>query len=262
MNVIITASMTILFCCHSSFAQVRNIIINEFMFDPSPSIGLPEAEYVELLNVSAEAVDLSGWTLNERPIPGFMLMPGQLMVLCELDAVNIFHQSVPRTGLESWDRLNNEGQMIILKDAQGRIVDSLEYTADWITDPLKKYGGWSLERIDPFRICSDLHNWSVSLNLYGGTPGFINSVFSTLQDKKPPEVKSAECIDVHSIRIKFTETVDFYSNNPDDFFTILPDKQIIQFQHTGFSDTKVIHFTTPMDSGMIYHLYIRNIADC
>ena len=40
------------------------VLITELMADPTPSVGLPPYEYVELWNAAGTPVDLSGWTLR------------------------------------------------------------------------------------------------------------------------------------------------------------------------------------------------------
>lgn len=41
------------------------VIINEIMADPSPTVGLPDSEFVELYNRSDVAVDVSGWIFSD-----------------------------------------------------------------------------------------------------------------------------------------------------------------------------------------------------
>ena len=46
-----------------SLAQANrfDVIITEIMADPSPVVGLPNAEFVEIKNVSSTAFNLNGW---------------------------------------------------------------------------------------------------------------------------------------------------------------------------------------------------------
>ena len=67
-------------------AAFRDVVLNELMADPSPVVGLPEAEFVELLNSTTDKTfDLAGWTFSDggTPVvlPSYVLGPGEYVVL-------------------------------------------------------------------------------------------------------------------------------------------------------------------------------------
>jgi hypothetical protein len=73
-----------------------------------------------------------------------------------------------------WLILNNDEDVIVLKNAQGSTVDSLHYRAgEWFGQALPK--GISLERRSVTGNTNDPSNWSFSQNSSGATPGFRNS---------------------------------------------------------------------------------------
>jgi hypothetical protein len=42
------------------------VVINEIMADPSPVVGLPDAEFVEMYNTTTnKTFDLEGWTFSD-----------------------------------------------------------------------------------------------------------------------------------------------------------------------------------------------------
>ena len=58
-----------------------DVIINEFMCDPSPSVGIPEVEFIELYNKSTKYIDLTGWKIGDASSFGTIqngwLFPGE-----------------------------------------------------------------------------------------------------------------------------------------------------------------------------------------
>lgn len=263
MRVFVSTSLAYLLCLQFAYGQVRTIVINEFMADPSPSAGLPEVEYVELLNVTGEIIFLTGWTLNEKPIPQIQIPPGGYLLLCEKSNLALFDSGIHKTGLQGWDRLNNDGQPIVLKDGSAGIRDSINYGPAWITDPQKKHGGWSLELVNPEKPCFDKNNWSVSVNLSGGTPGFNNSVYNSDPDISPPELMEFGWIAPGYLKLIFNEPVDFrIPIDPAMIFTLFPATSSFIIQNISYTDIQILKFTDVLDKGINYSLSISNLADC
>jgi len=69
-------------------AQNRyEVVIDEIMADPSPVIGLPDNEWVELKNTSANPINLQGWRIGDAggksgPMPGYILQPDSFVIVC------------------------------------------------------------------------------------------------------------------------------------------------------------------------------------
>ncbi|NJL76251.1 MAG: hypothetical protein HC892_15760 [Saprospiraceae bacterium] len=74
-----------------SLPTANDIIINEIMADPTPSLGLPETEYIELYNRSNKAFDLQGITLSNATktltLPTYTLLPDEYLLIYEAGTV-------------------------------------------------------------------------------------------------------------------------------------------------------------------------------
>ncbi|HEY9363808.1 MAG TPA: lamin tail domain-containing protein, partial [Chitinophagaceae bacterium] len=63
------------------------VVIDEIMADPSPQVGLPNNEWIELKNTSLTAFNLQGWRIEDAsglsgPMPSFMLEPDSFVIVC------------------------------------------------------------------------------------------------------------------------------------------------------------------------------------
>lgn len=74
--------------------------------------------------------------------------------------------------------LVNTGELILLKDARGNVIDSVFYNNNWNNKNIASSKGKSLERINPALNGNDPLNWNTSVNSLGGTPGKQNSIFA------------------------------------------------------------------------------------
>jgi hypothetical protein len=86
--------------------------------------------------------------------------------------------------------LNNSGDLILLLDESGGIIDRVAYLPSWHTPALEETQGRSLERIDPGSPGSEGWNWGSSAGSGGGTPGGPN----TLGVVVPPSGGGLACV--------------------------------------------------------------------
>ena len=74
-------SLCLFFLVHFS----PEVVFNEIMYDPVPSIGLPEYEFVELFNRSSSEIDIGNWALyagsREIIIPECRMKPEEYLLL-------------------------------------------------------------------------------------------------------------------------------------------------------------------------------------
>ncbi len=255
-----------------SFYKIKpfDIVINEIMADPAPPVNiLPNDEYVELYNRTLFPINLNNWTFTSgttaRTIVNATIAPHGYIVLTTPVAIPFFFSNININGVVSFPTLNNTGQTLVLKSAEGAVISTVSYTDNWYQNTYKKNGGWSLEQIDPNNPCGGMSNWRASVSAAGGTPGTINSVNAVNTDDTPPQVLRVSVIAVDTILLFFDEPIDSATmlnpfiylinnsiGNPTSVKPIAPD----------FSSVQLV-FSTPLQAGIIYTITVINtVTDC
>jgi hypothetical protein len=183
----------LIFSCRIALSQMA---ISEIQYDPSG----PEAsdEFVELVNVSSDTVNLAGWQLGDGtgsdPLAdagrGLCCSPGQFVLVLDADyfsqsdsydtlvPVDALVITVEGSTLGSAGLSNTKSKTVMLYDSFGIVVDAVAYT-------IGNAPGHSDERIDT-AAPNTAENWADSLPL-SGTPGFRNSVCRAALDLKVRE---------------------------------------------------------------------------
>ncbi len=154
--------------------QQRNVLINEIMYAPANG-----KEWIEVINNSADTIDLVNWKISDRSAPAviaqqsFLFYPQQFVVFAKdtmfKDVFPDFNGVIIR--VSAFPTLNNDSDAIVIIDPNGLTIDSLTYHTSW-----GGTGGKSLERIDTATASTAQSNWKTSRNSFGATPGKINSV--------------------------------------------------------------------------------------
>ena len=161
-------------------AEVSDVVINEIMADPSPVVGLPNFEFIELFNQTNSILSLNDWTLtigtSEKVFQNINIAANGYLIVAKDDAEPELSAYGNFYGFSSF-ALTNSGQDLVLRNKDGAIISSVSYTDNWYKNPDKEDGGWSLEQINPSNICSGGDNWNASEDPMGGTPGAVNSVY-------------------------------------------------------------------------------------
>jgi len=192
------------------------VLVHEVFADPEPSMGLPSSSFIELRNVSGQAVNLKGWTLQVntttvRINTDRSLQPDSLLILCSSAAApsyRLYGDVLPVTGFPS---LPDAGGTIALYGPDHRTIHAIEYSRDEHENDLKKEGGWSLEMIDASKPCMEAGNWTSSRDPSGGTPGRINSVAGPAEEDGPPHALRSWTSDSIHIIVLFDRTLDSLS---------------------------------------------------
>lgn len=193
-----------------------DIVINEIMADPSPSVGLPEVEWLELYNRSAKTIDLSTLRIADgssagAALPAYLMPPNSYAVLtapANVAALRPFSGDTVLAAPLSTTALNNDGDLLTLSTAAGLIISRVDYRLDWHTASGKNDGGWSLERINPNVPCLGKANWQSCPALPGGTPGRVNASLNLTPDTTPPTLLDVFPESPTEIRLHFSEGLD------------------------------------------------------
>jgi hypothetical protein len=167
------------------------IVINELHVNPDVKTEL--VEFIELYNNSRNDVDLSGWSFtngvsftfpagSKCPANGYVIVtqdPNQMRA-----KLTLLRLAVPASCLFGpfGGSLSNDGENVVLCDAQGHVVDEVDYQVGfpWPTvgDPVPANTtgtGYSMQLIHPSLDNNVAGNWRSGPI----TPGAKNSVYST-----------------------------------------------------------------------------------
>lgn len=246
-----------------------DIVFNEIMADPTPVVGLPDAEYFELYNRSAYPIELTGWTIQtgttNRVIPEYIIDPGAHVVCMNVNNTSLFPDTLPIIGVTSFSALTNSGQTLTLISKDSLTIHSVSYSDSWYGSTTKRDGGWSLEQIDPNNPCAGASNWLASNDPSGGTPGRLNSINASNPDAGAPTLLRVSVVASDTLLVIFNErlaisnqnnatnyTINNGIGNPSSVFTFSP----------AFDRVKLA-LATPLIVGEVYTITISNtIQDC
>ncbi len=161
------------------------IVINEINYNSNSNFNTED--WVELVNTSQIAEDISGWRFRDEDnshnfiFPQNTIIPGKgYLVIC-IDTI-LFKSKYPNVNNiigNTGFGLSGSGELIRLYDKNLVIIDSLTYddNSPWPVSPDGQ--GSTLSLINPSLDNSKPENWKASLT--HGTPGEINDVFTVLE---------------------------------------------------------------------------------
>ena len=246
-------------------AQPGDVVMNELMPDPDPPVGLPNAEFVELFNTTADRTfDLTGWKITDGSstgtLPAVQLPPGGFVILASTANAPLFAGFGTAVGVPSFPSLNNDGDPMELWDASNTVIDAVTYSSSWYADPAKASGGWSLERKDPFTPCSGANNWAASTNGAGGTPGAQNSIFALLNDTVPPVLTQVFVVDSVTLDLLFNEIMDPATLLAGSY-TIDPAVPIANVAVIA-PDRVRLNLDAPLEAGALHTVMVTGVNDC
>ncbi len=249
-------------------ASRYDVVIIEIMADPSPVVGLPNAEYIEIKNVSTIAFNLNGWRLSDANsaatiTANFVLQPDSIVILCannNLVTLSAFGRTI---GLSNFPSLDNDGDLLTIRSPQNMVIHAVSYSIDWYQNEVKKDGGWSLEMIDPKNACGGKNNWKASTDVSGGTPGKKNSVDGIVSDDIPPQLVRTFNLDSVTMLAVFNEPLDSSSASVVSNYSLSNNMAIASAsaQSPLFSSV-VLKLSNPLQKQAVYILTANNVKDC
>ncbi len=188
------------------------IVINELFADPSPTMGLPTEDYLELYNTTTKIIDLTNCWISDLTsmdqLNAGKILPGEHVIVCDDAFANQYSPFGKVITVNSFPSLNNADDEITISSPDTNLVHQVHYYDTWYRDDNKKDGGWSLEMIDPNNPCGEAENWIASAKWFGGTPGTQNTAFGANPDVVLPMLTEANAIDDSTVMVTFSEPLD------------------------------------------------------
>jgi len=255
--------------CISQIPSRYDVVIDEIMGDPLPVVGLPNSEFIELKNISANAFDLLRWKITDGSTTAtiavnYELKPDSFVIICPSSAASAFSAIGPVIGVSNFPSINNDRELITLLSPEGNVIHAVEYSIRWFNNAVKSDGGWTLEMIDTHNPCAGAMNWKASADPRGGTPGMKNSVDGINVDQQPPVLLRCFVIDSLTIAAVFDEPVDSSS-------CVIPSHYRINDMPIGIQsivpvpptfDELKLKLGKPLLRGRIYKLEVSGVTDC
>lgn len=238
--------------------EFGEIICNEIMADPSrngdsPTVGLPEVEYIEFKNTTEQFLQLENFVFSDATssvsLPYILVEPNGFVVLASNSAAELLSE-FNAMGIASFPSLNNSGELLSLKSADGILIDQVNYTDEWYQDETKAEGGWSLERVENNCIQA---SWIASNNEKGGTPSSENSIIT---DTLSPSLLAGDVIDSKTIQFQFSELVNFGTDD----ISIAPSPTIDSIAYLSNNRWNVSFFNE-IKNGQVYEIQL-DVKDC
>lgn len=246
-----------------------DILINEIMADPTPQIGLPNVEYVELYNRSNKVLELGGFRFSAggtpQVFPSYQILPDAYLIVCDDANVDSLASFGNVLGLGSFPALTNFGDDLSLADPNGNIISEVSYRLEWYGDFQKQDGGWSLELVSPLAPCRGSSNWRGSANLLGGTPGQPNSVLDPQPDLDPPAPTGVFATPdrPNEVQLFFDEKLDIGSATDPANYGISGGLNILSVSFLPpYNYAVVLQLSGALQQSTAYEVTVQNVADC
>lgn len=242
----------------------KDILITEFLADPSPVVGLPENEFIELFNNSNNYIDLSKLIIKDNStnfgqLPSYIFPPKTYVILCTESALDSYNTYGKCIVPNKWPSLNNGEDSIVLKTKENILIDGFSYAKSWIQNADKVDGGYSLEIINKDLACFDSSNWTASEAAQGGTPGHENSVTDIDFLGSTPKLMYVQVVSGVEIIFEFDKELVTRLDAPFEF-VVNEVKEEVSYE--VLQKRLVIRLNESLENGYLYNIVLKNIANC
>ena len=245
-----------------------DVLFTEVLFDPSPPVGLPEAEFVELFNRSKKYIDLSELYLRDNAraveLPSDTMGPGEIVLLCD-ERFRVEFEPYGRViGVRGFPSLNNDGEELVLEDVVGTTIDFVAYAPAMIREESKRDGGWSIEPGDMANICR-ADAWRASMSLEGGTPGRLPPHGSEDVDSVDIRIDEIVALDAWSVTVRLNQKILPLGSTGTPTDIQITERNLRQV-YRDYRNPFIVHLELehPMEVGRVYELVIGRgaLASC
>ncbi len=251
-----------------SLLKRYDVVVSEIMAKPTPTIELPNVEYIELYNRLPSKCILRGWKIKIgntlKTLPEFTIDSMGFVVVV---ASKNYEQVKPLCGnIISLSSLSiaDAGQSITLLNEYDEVIHNVSFKMSWHSEEIKREGGWSLEMIDIGKPNAGKANWDSSVDKKGGTPGKTNSITNFIIDDAPPDIEAVTMLDSSVLRVHFNESISL--QNPEDisFVKVNQDLKIRNISEVPPDFTSIdLFFANNMQKDKLYAISVQgNVYDC
>lgn len=216
-----------------------DVFINEIFSAANDTV----PEFIELLNVTGENLNLKNWTLEDGGGKPVQLSRERQIASFEQPFITLGRDSSGPGShyfpVSSFPSLNNNSDRLILRNETGTVLDSLTYYAEW-AEP-----GFSLERRSTTLPGHFGENWGRPENQLHSA-GQHNLV---PDDIISPKVTGITLPDNHSAKIHFSERIQSAGS-----VSLIWSPRPPDYQSTITDSTLHLQFTSPLADTRTYHL--------
>lgn len=250
-------------------ASRYDVVINEIMSNPSPSVGLPEVKYIELLNVSSSPLELKGWTLSDGSSTAvirteFTLQPDSFVIVSSNTAATLLSAFGHVVSVTNFPSLRINGDLLMLRSTDNMLVHAVQYKRDWYQNEVKRNGGWSLEMADARNPCAGGSNWNASIDERGGSPGKQNSIAAVNRDEDQPILLQSYAEDSVNVILVFNEPLDSNSASIIHQYAVAGGSISVAAAEpiAPLFDRVRLTVSSTMGRNKVYEVTAKSVADC